>query len=365
MEGYLVLEDGTIFRGKVIGHGSSCHGEVVFATGMTGYQEVLTDPSYCGQIVVLTYPLIGNYGFNPEDKEGDRPYAVGLVIHEACPEPSHWQAAEDLTSYLQRHRLPALQGVDTRALTRHLRNRGTMRGILACGTEDLGELKLLAPQDPPLHGERLVPAVTNTETYILPGASPPGASPRIAVYNLGVKRSILRWFRRRGCTVIVMPARSTAEDILAVKPHGVVISNGPGDPKDVPYGVQTVRDLLGRVPLLGICLGHELIALALGGDTYKLPFGHRGVNHPVKDLATGRVYITAQNHGYAVRADSLPPEVYVSHINLNDGTVEGLGHRHLPVFSVQFHPEGGPGPSDSVHILEQFLDLVAGGREVV
>ncbi|GFN24040.1 glutamine-hydrolyzing carbamoyl-phosphate synthase small subunit [Thermanaeromonas sp. C210] len=360
MEGYLVLEDGTIFRGEAIGYSSSCHGEVVFATGMTGYQEVLTDPSYCGQIVVLTYPLIGNYGLNPEDEEADRPNALGLVVHEACPEPSHWRAAEDLASYLQRHRLPAIQGVDTRALTRHLRNRGTMRGILACGGADLEELKLLAPQVPPLHGDQLVPAVTNTETYVLTGGSP-----RIAVYNLGVKRSILRWFQRRGCTVIVMPARSTAADILAMRPHGVVISNGPGNPKDVPYGVQTVRDLLGRVPLLGICLGHQLIALALGGDTYKLSFGHRGVNHPVKELTSGRVYITAQNHGYAIRADSLPPEVYISHINLNDGTVEGLGHRYLPVFSVQYHPEAAPGPSDSAHILQRFLDLVTGGREVV
>ncbi|MGB9859316.1 MAG: glutamine-hydrolyzing carbamoyl-phosphate synthase small subunit [Moorellaceae bacterium] len=358
MRAYLVLEDGTVFEGEALGYSGVCHGEVVFNTGMTGYQEILTDPSYCGQIVVLTYPLIGNYGLNEEDQESAKPQALGLVVREACPAPSNWRAQERLASYLERHRLPAIQGVDTRALTRHLRTRGTMRGILACGEVKVQELKYLAAQDPPLKGEQLVPTVTNEQTYILEGGSP-----RIVVYNLGVKHNILRWLQRNGCTVVVMSARSTAEEILAARPDGVVISNGPGDPKDVPYGVKTVRELVGKVPLLGICLGHQLLALALGGDTYKLHFGHRGANHPVKDLASGRVYITSQNHGYAVKADSLPAdEVYVSHLNLNDGTVEGLRHRYLPVISVQYHPEGGPGPTDSDYIFQEFLDRVTGRK---
>ncbi|OIQ59469.1 carbamoyl-phosphate synthase small chain [Moorella thermoacetica] len=353
MRGFLVLEDGTVYSGEAFGYPGRSHGEVVFNTSMTGYQEILTDPSYCGQIVALTYPLIGNYGINDEDLESDGPRVAGFVVHEACPRPSNWRSTGSLDHYLRENRIPALQGVDTRALTRHLRRRGTMRGILATGEVDLEEIKALAATRPALSGAKLVPAVTNAEPYTVEGGPR-----RVVLYNFGVKENIIRWLRREGCTVTVMPARSTAAAILALNPEGVVVSNGPGDPKDVPYGVATVRELLGRVPLMGICLGHQLLALALGGDTYKLPFGHRGGNHPVKDLSTGRVYITSQNHGYAVRADSLPTGAVVSHINLNDGTVEGLRHRELPAFSVQYHPESSPGPTDSEYLFHEFIRLV-------
>ncbi|MGI6285390.1 glutamine-hydrolyzing carbamoyl-phosphate synthase small subunit [Neomoorella humiferrea] len=358
MQGFLVLEDGTVFTGEAFGHPGSCHGEVVFNTSMTGYQEILTDPSYCGQIVVLTYPLIGNYGVNAEDLESARPQVTGFIVHEACSRPSNWRATGDIDRYLKENHIPALQGVDTRALTRHLRRHGTMRGILAVGDVDLDELKSRAATEPPLSGPRLVPAVTNKEPFTLAGGDR-----RIVLYNFGVKENIIRWLRRLDCTVTVMPAESRAADILAARPHGVVVSNGPGDPKDVPYGVATIRELLGKVPLMGICLGHQLLALALGADTYKLPFGHRGGNHPVKDLNTGRVYITSQNHGYAVRAESLPEDAAVTHINLNDGTVEGLRHRQLPVFSVQYHPESSPGPTDSEYLFYEFIEMVDTARE--
>ncbi|MGI9859893.1 glutamine-hydrolyzing carbamoyl-phosphate synthase small subunit [Moorella naiadis] len=353
VRGYLVLADGTVFTGQAFGYHGRCHGEVVFNTSMTGYQEILTDPSYCGQIVTLTYPLIGNYGVNAEDFESERPRVVGFIVHQACCRPSNWRATGNIEHYLQEHHIPALEGVDTRALTRHLRRQGTMRGILATGEVDIEEIKTLAATDPPLSGDGLVPAVTNKEPFTVAGGER-----RLVLYNFGVKDNIIRWLHREGCTVTVMPARSTAAAILALHPDGVVVSNGPGDPKDVPYGVATVRELLGQVPLMGICLGHQLLALALGGDTYKLPFGHRGGNHPVKDLNTGRVYITSQNHGYAVKADSLPETAFVSPINLNDGTVEGLRLRGLPVFSVQYHPESSPGPTDSEYLFHEFIRLV-------
>ncbi|MDN5362465.1 MAG: carbamoyl-phosphate synthase small subunit [Moorella sp. (in: firmicutes)] len=357
VRGYLVLADGTVYSGEAFGYPGRCHGEVVFNTSMTGYQEILTDPSYCGQIVTLTYPLIGNYGVNAEDFESERPRVAGFIVHQACSHPSNWRATGNIEQYLQENHIPALQGVDTRALTRHLRRQGTMRGILATGEVDVEGLKALAAAEPPLSGNRLVPAVTNTKPFTVDGGER-----RIALYNFGVKENIIRWLHREDCTVTVMPARSTAADILAVHPDGVVVSNGPGDPKDVPYGVATVRELLGRVPVMGICLGHQLLALALGGDTYKLPFGHRGGNHPVKDLNTGRVYITSQNHGYAVKAVSLPDTAFVSHINLNDGTVEGLRLRELPVFSVQYHPESSPGPTDSEYLFHDFIKLVDAHR---
>jgi len=324
---------------------------------MTGYQEILTDPSYCGQIIVLTYPLIGNYGINPDDFESERPRVAGLIVHQASARPSNWRSTKSIDQYLKENRIPAIQGLDTRALTRHLRYQGTMRGILACGEVDIEQLKAMAGTEPLVSGTNLVPAVTNKQPFTVKGGKR-----RIVLYNFGVKENIIRWLQRVGCTVIVMPATSTAADILAVHPDGIVVSNGPGDPKDVPYGAITIRELLGRVPLMGICLGHQLLALALQGDTFKLPFGHRGGNHPVKDLLTGRIYITSQNHGYAVRAESLPPEVMVSHINLHDNTVEGLRHRQLPVFSVQYHPESSPGPTDSEYLFYEFMQMVDAHR---
>lgn len=357
MQAYLVLADGKVFSGEAFGYYGYGQGEVVFNTSMTGYQEILTDPSYCGQIVVLTYPLIGNYGINPEDFESERPQVAGLIVHQASTRPSNWRSVKSLDQYLKENRIPAIQGLDTRALTRHLRYQGTMRGILACGEVGIEQLKAMAITEPLMSGTNLVPAVTNKQPFTVEGGER-----RIVLYNFGVKENIIRWLQRVGCTVIVMPAMSTAADILAVHPDGVVISNGPGDPKDVPYGAATIRELLGRVPLMGVCLGHQLLALALKGDTFKLPFGHRGGNHPVKDLFTGRVYITSQNHGYAVRAESLPPEVAVSHINLHDNTVEGLRHRQLPVFSVQYHPEASPGPTDSEYLFHEFMQMVDAHR---
>ncbi|MDN5347339.1 MAG: carbamoyl-phosphate synthase small subunit [Clostridia bacterium] len=351
MRAYLVLEDGSVFEGRSFGKPGFAHGEVVFNTSMTGYQEVLTDPSYCGQIVTLTYPLIGNYGLNDEDFESDGPKVCGFVVAEACQRPSNWRSRENIMEYLERFGIPGIEGIDTRALTRRLRRKGTMYGVLAAGDWDVVELVKRAKQRPELSGTRLVPTVTNKKPYTVAGGPQ-----RVVLYNMGVKENIVRWLHRIGFTVAVMPAQSTAEEILAVRPAGVLVSNGPGDPKDVPYAVETLRGLIGRVPIFGICLGHQLLALAFGGDTFKLPFGHRGANHPVKDLATGRVYITSQNHGYAVKEDSLPREVVVSHINLNDGTVEGLRHRSLPVFSVQYHPESSPGPTDSEYLFYEFFE---------
>jgi len=353
LQAYLVLSDGRVFPGESFGYEGKSYGEVVFNTSMTGYQEILTDPSYRGQIVTLTYPLIGNYGINLEDFESEKPQVTGLVVHEACEHPSHWKSVKNLNQYLKENRIPAIKGLDTRALTRHLRHRGTMRGVIVHGETSIDKLKSMVSEDNYIPGSELVPSVTNKEPYTVEGGERV-----IVVYNLGVKQSIIRLLKSKGCTVVVMPAKSTAAEIMAVKPHGVVLSNGPGDPKDVPYGVKTVKELLGRLPVLGICMGHLLLALAFKGDTYKLPFGHRGGNHPVKDLATGRIYITSQNHGYAVRAESLPEEVKVSHVNINDNTVEGLRHRYLPVFSVQYHPESSPGPTDNEYIFHEFIKTV-------
>ncbi|MGE5552712.1 MAG: glutamine-hydrolyzing carbamoyl-phosphate synthase small subunit [Betaproteobacteria bacterium] len=347
--GLLALEDGSVFSGELHGEGPVA-GEVVFNTSMTGYQEILSDPSYAGQIVTMTYPLIGNYGANSEDQESLGVHARGLVVRELCAHPNYWRAEQTLGEYLELHNVVALSGVDTRAITRRLRERGAMRGIIAPGDADPMELVEAARSVPDLGELDLVREVTVKAPFTA-GAG----ERRVALLDFGAKGNIVESLVAAGCAVTVFPAGTKAAEILAAEPAGVVLSNGPGDPKAVPYAVQTVRELVGRVPLFGICLGHQLLALGLGGDTYKLKFGHRGGNHPVKDLATGRVYITAQNHGYAVNPESLPAEVEVSHRNLNDGTVEGLVHRTLPVFSVQYHPEASPGPHDSEHLFERFL----------
>lgn len=367
--GYLVLEDGAIFPGRSFGAMVEAAGEVVFTTAMTGYQEVITDPSFAGQIVVMTCPHIGNVGVNPEDMEAARPALRGLVVRDYCHIPSNWRSKGTLAAFLQAHGIPALSGVDTRALTRRLRTRGVMRGILSPQAADPIALVERARQVPDLSALDLVNQVTCQTIHTLPltegPASPvPWPRPRVALLDCGAKANIGACLAARGCAVTVLPATTSAQEIIAGGFHGVLLSNGPGDPAVVHYAIKTVQELVRaapyqRIPIFGICLGHQILALALGGRTYKLKFGHRGSNHPVKDLATGRVSITTQNHGYAVDADSLAGTgLVVTHISLNDGSVEGLRHETLPIFSVQYHPEASPGPHDSLGLFDRFANLV-------
>ncbi|MBP2020168.1 carbamoyl-phosphate synthase small subunit [Symbiobacterium terraclitae] len=362
MKGYLVLEDGTLFAGEGFGAPAVQAGEVVFNTGMTGYQEVVTDPSYYGQIVVMTYPLIGNYGVTLADGESRQPWIGGFVVKALCDRPSHWQAVGSLSDYLAQHGVPGLSGIDTRALTRHLRSHGTMRGVIATVADDAepdqDQVAAWVEQARAFRMKDAVRRVTTPESYRIPG---PG--PRVVALDFGAKENILRELIARGCDVTVLPATATAEEVLALRPDGVVLTNGPGAPTDVPEAVATVRTLLARgdLPMFGICLGHQIAALALGARTYKLPYGHRGANHPVKELATGRVHITSQNHGYAVAAESLPPEVVVTHVSIHDGTVEGIAHRRLPLFTVQYHPEACPGPRENRYLFDRFLAMMARG----
>ena len=363
---YLVLEDGSVHRGESMGARVDGHGEVVFNTSMTGYQEVLTDPSYAGQLVTLTYPLVGNYGINPQDFESAGIRVAGFIVREHCDQPSHGRSDRTLDEYLRSQGIPGICGVDTRAITRRLRDRGVMMGLLTTGSPEAAAARLA--EMPRYEDQDLVRTVTAEDQYRW---GPEGPQPtamansegaeterRILVTDVGLKYNILRLLQARGCEVIAVPAETSAEDMLAMNPSGILLSPGPGDPQLLDYVVGNVRQILGRVPVMGICLGHQLVARALGADTFKLKFGHRGGNHPVQDLATGRVYITAQNHGFAVNPDTLPPGLEVSHINLNDGTVEGTRHRDMPLFTIQYHSEASPGPRDNEYIFDEFLGMV-------
>lgn len=348
LKGVLVLEDGSLFRGTLFGRVGDATGEVVFTTGMTGYEETLTDPSYRGYIVVMTYPLIGNYGINHVDAQSGPIQPRGFVVRENCTTPNHWMAKENLGSYLERHGVTGISEVDTRAVTRRIREKGAMNGCIAPDGYDYGELVRRARE---WRMGDVVSEVTSNERVEIPGNGP-----HIAVIDLGVKRNILDSLKALGCRMTVVPRHARAFEIRALRPDGILISNGPGNPRLIPDVIATVRELLGEFPMFGICLGHQLIALAVGADSYKMRFGHRGANHPVKELSTGRVYITTQNHGYAIDGKSLERAgLRLTYYNINDGTVEGACHDGLNVSSVQFHPEGGPGPRDSGHIIEEFI----------
>lgn len=359
MPAHLVLEDGTVFKGESFGAQIQGTGEVVFNTSMTGYQEVLTDPSYAGQLVTLTYPLVGNYGINDHDFESEKIRVAGLIVREHCDRPSHGESSKSLHEFLASQGIPAISGVDTRALTRRLRSQGVMMGMVT--TEEPEAALAQMSELPGYDNMDFVATVTTSDRYQWdsPSIEPdPEAKYRILVTDCGLKFNILRLLKLRGCQVIAVPATTPAEDMLALKPSGILLSPGPGDPQLLDYLVANAGKLLGRVPVMGICLGHQIVARALGADTFKLKFGHRGGNHPVKDVSTGKVYITAQNHGYSVLADSLPGDLEVSHINLNDGTVEGLTHTNMPLFTIQYHSEASPGPRDNEYIFDRFLSLI-------
>jgi len=360
MKGAVALEDGRVFEGESFGAEGKKAGEVVFNTSMTGYQEILTDPSYKGQIVTMTYPLIGNYGVNPQDVESSSPKVEGFVVREYCSYPSNWCSTGSLGDYLVKHAIVAVSGIDTRALTKHIRTAGAMRAVIAAGRYEPDELVEEARSSPGLIGRDLVKEVTCAQTYAWDSDKcGRDGRPHVVAYDFGVKFNILRCLAELGCRITVTPASAKAKEVLTMEPDGILLSNGPGDPAGVPYVVEEVRQLLGKRPIFGICLGHQLLALALGGKTYKLKFGHRGANHPVKELATGKVDITCQNHGFCVDISSLEQsEVELTHINLNDMTLEGMRHKRLPVMSVQYHPEASAGPHDARHLFGRFKDMM-------
>jgi len=365
----LVLRDGRVFRGEALGAQGETSGEVIFNTAMSGYQEIITDPSYRGQLVTMTYPMIGNYGLNDEDVESRRPWVNGLIVKEASAHPSSWRGRVSLDHYLNAHRIVGLQGIDTRALTRHLRDHGSQDGIVSTIEPDVERLRERARALPRIVGRDLVREVTVEAPFGWPQGewrldrgyvAPPPARFDVVAYDAGIKLNILRQLRTAGCEVTVVPAGTPAASVLERDPDGVFLSNGPGDPEGVPYLVESVRGLIGKVPIFGICLGQQIIGLAAGGRTYKLPFGHHGANHPVRDLATGRVEITSHNHNFAVDPASVAGGGWEpTHLNLNDGTCEGLRHRELPVFCVQYHPEASPGPHDANYLFGRFTELMA------
>jgi carbamoyl-phosphate synthase small subunit len=357
---YLVLEDGRFFEGRSFGAPRDATGEIVFNTGLTGYQEILTDPSYCGQIVTLTYPHIGNYGINAEDVESHRPRVEALVVRESSPVASNPRASGTLSGYLREHGVPAISGIDTRALTRHIRSRGAMRALLTTAEGSIEEHTGKARRAREMAGTDLVKDVSCREPYSWPAVGQERF--HIVAYDLGIKRGILRSLAARGVRATVVPAKTPAREALSLKPDGILFSNGPGDPEPLDYAIESAKELLGRLPLFGICLGHQVLGLALGGRTYKLPFGHHGANHPVKRVADGAVEITSQNHGFAVEEESLRGlPVELTHFNLNDGTLEGFRLKNLPAMSVQYHPEASPGPHDAQYLFDHFLQMLEDG----
>ena len=386
MKAILALADGRIFEGTSFGAEGEAIGEVVFNTSMTGYQEILTDPSYEGQLVAMTYPEIGNVGVNPEDVESRKPFVNGFIVKNYTAQPSNWRAAQSLHEYMKAHAIVGIQGIDTRALVRYLRDHGSQEGIISTLTDSAEELIAKAHASPGMVGKDLVREVSCDEAYDWNQGmwelgegyrtrDPAKASTKhkrkgtftspsfyVVAYDYGIKYNILRNLCDVGCRVRVVPATMPAEDVLAMNPDGIFLSNGPGDPDAVPYAKENVRKLIGKKPVFGICLGHQILGLALGGKTYKLKFGHHGGNQPVMDLITRKVEITSQNHGFAVDADSLKGAVEVTHLNLNDNTVEGLAHRELPIFSVQYHPESSPGPHDANYLFKRFTDMMGKHR---
>jgi carbamoyl-phosphate synthase small subunit len=386
MKAILALADGRIFEGGGFGAEGEVGGEIVFNTSMTGYQEILTDPSYEGQLVAMTYPEIGNVGINAEDVESRKPFVRGFIVKNYTAQPSNWRAAQPLHEYMRAHGIVGIQGIDTRSLVRHLRDHGAQEGVISTASDDRRALVAKARASPGIVGKDLVRDVTCAEAYDwdqgkwqLEGGfktrAPATAAKKrkgkgtfrspgffVVAYDYGIKLNILRNLTEAGCRVRVVPAMTSAEEVLAMNPDGIFLSNGPGDPDAVPYAKENVQKLIGKKPVFGICLGHQIMGLALGGKTYKLKFGHHGGNHPVMDLTTGKVEITAQNHGFAVEADSLKGAAEVTHLNLNDHTVEGLAHRELPIFSVQYHPESSPGPHDADYLFKRFTELMAQHR---
>ncbi|HEY6465072.1 MAG TPA: glutamine-hydrolyzing carbamoyl-phosphate synthase small subunit [Candidatus Acidoferrales bacterium] len=394
----LALEDGRVFNGRAAGARTRRGGEVVFNTSLTGYQEVFTDPSYSGQIVCLTYPHIGNVGTNAEDEESPSPYIEALVVREFSPLASNYRSLETTQAYLERHNVPVIWDLDTRALVRHLRSVGALRGVISTDGASAEELIAAARELPTMAGQELASRVTSPKAYSWSKGSIQLAAPiaasaaagagtaatgkrskavaaarsngnaeekryRVVAYDFGIKQNILRLFVDHNCDVTVVPAQTSAEDVLAMKPQGVFLSNGPGDPEPVTYAVQNIRKLVGKVPMFGICLGHQLCGLALGGKTFKLKFGHHGANHPVKNLLTEKVEITSQNHGFCVDPDSLPSsDVEITHVNLNDHTNEGMRHRSAPLFSVQYHPEASPGPHDARYLFDEFINMMGSSK---
>jgi carbamoyl-phosphate synthase small subunit len=360
----LLLEDGEVYEGYGFGHEATAAGEVVFDTAMAGYQEMLTDPSFAGQIVVPTYPLIGNYGINEDFVESAKVQVRGFVVREYCPLPSNWQSQQTLDQYLKNNKVPGVYGIDTRALTRHMRSRGTMMGIMSNQVTDLPELKakLKASQNYGAVDYVKEVSVKKAFEWPAPAEDKSKALKHVVVVDMGLKYNIARILCQLGCRVTILPVQAGLDAIMAQKPDGVMLSPGPGDPALLDYATRLVKEIIYKKPVLGICLGHQMIAQACGAKTYKMKFGHRGGNHPVRDLATGRIHITTQNHGYAVDADTVKGGLKVSHINSNDNTVEGLTHRDLPLISVQYHSEGAPGPEDNTYLFKRFLELMSGGQ---